>query len=180
MRSSRLVRDVRPRVTHTHHEDRARLELGRVPILARVELSDRWIEVVGERRDARLSECTGRHDHPLRLPTQRARRHEIPAARPGHGLDTIDAGAADHREIEPSRVRLRGSRPSRDPKDGGTATRGNACRADRPSRPDCTAGANPNVPASGPRSARRHRSRRTGCPAASGGRRPIDRPGPRR
>jgi len=50
MRSGRFVRDIRARVTDAHDQDRTLLELGRVVVLARMELSNCRIELAGEGR----------------------------------------------------------------------------------------------------------------------------------
>ena len=50
-------------------EDGAMTQLGRVPILARVELGDRRVEVDGEVRDVQLLERAGRDDDPRCLET---------------------------------------------------------------------------------------------------------------
>ena len=67
MASRDVERDLRAGVARADDEDVAVLELAGVPVVARVELTDRRIELAGEGGDARLVVRAGRDDDLVRL-----------------------------------------------------------------------------------------------------------------
>ena len=158
-----LERDVGAGVRQPDDEDRAVAELRRVAVLVRVQLPDRRVELGGERRDVGLAERPGRDDDLARgeAPAVGGRHDEAAVDR----LDAIDARPAPDGQVEPSRRTPRGSRPSRDRSASGRTARGSACPGASRSGRGCRAGASPSGPASGRRSARRHRGSTNGRPA---------------
>ena len=82
-----LHRDLRSRVPDTDEEHRAVGELRRVPVLVRVHLHDRRIEIGGERRHLRLLEVRHRDDDVVGLECAVTGSHDEPIAAPGQAVD---------------------------------------------------------------------------------------------
>ena len=101
-----LVRDVGTGVAEADHEDRSRLQLGRVPVFARMELHDGGVEASRELRYARAIEGTSRDDHLTGDIPPLSGVDEIATFRTRQRLDAVDVRAADDRKLERLRVRL--------------------------------------------------------------------------
>ena len=116
VRRGQLQSDLGARVPHSHHQDSALLELGRVPVACGVQLDDARIELPGERWDLRRVACAQRDHHGVRLEHMMTRGEHEPVV---HSRQPIDRHTRAHREREPLAVRLevvpdlvlRGERP---------------------------------------------------------------------
>jgi hypothetical protein len=76
--SPQLDGDLGARVARSDDQHRARAQLRRAPVLARVQLDDPRVELAGERRQLGLLVARHRHHHLARQESLLARRHEIP------------------------------------------------------------------------------------------------------
>ena len=98
-----LERDLGARVADPNDEDGAFRELRRVAVFERVELTNRRIELRGERRDLRLLEVRHGDHHVVRLEGLVPRGHDEPFTSP---REAVDARARADRQVESRRVRL--------------------------------------------------------------------------
>jgi chorismate synthase len=73
-----LIGDVRPGVTDAHHQDRPIRQLGRVAVVAGVQLPRRRVQMRRELRNVLSLERPGRHDHVAR-PVARGSARDLEA-----------------------------------------------------------------------------------------------------
>ena len=163
-----LHREIGSSVAEADDEHRTRSELGRAPVVARVQLHDGRIEVRGERGRARHAKGA-RGDHHLGgLERPVGRRDHEPVARPILRVQRLDANAGRDRETELVPRRTRGSPPS----GGRSGRRGEAVAwgapAGRRTSPGCSGGASRSAFARYHRRVRPPRGQRSRCPASPG------------
>jgi hypothetical protein len=101
MRSGQLESDLRSRVARANHQDGAFLELRWVKVMARMELHDARMEIVGEGRYLRDLVGARRDDHVFHFETPAAGCQHIAVGLPGEPVH-LDAGS--NRQIEPCSV----------------------------------------------------------------------------
>ena len=98
-----LHRDLRSRVPDAHEKHGAVGELRGVPVLVRVHLHDRRVEIGGERRHLRLLEVRHRDDDVVGLERAVTGGHDEPVAATG---EAVDSRTGAHRQVEVLGVRL--------------------------------------------------------------------------
>src|SRR5207344_37441 len=96
-----LEGDLRTRVADTDDEDPSVCELRWVAVLERVQLTNRHIEIGGERRDLRLLEVRHGDNDVVRLEGLALCSHQEPITAP---RQAVDARAGADRQGESSRV----------------------------------------------------------------------------
>ena len=92
-----LHRDLGARVPDAHEKHGTVGQLRGIPVLVRVHLHDRGIEIGGERRHLRLLEVRHRDDDVVGLERVVPGGHDEPIAAPG---ETVDPRAGAHRQVE--------------------------------------------------------------------------------
>ena len=101
-----FARDVRPRVAGADEEDRPGPKLARIPILARVQLPDPWIELACDVRHERQMLRSGRDDDVARREAPVARRYDIAGLPVAGAAQALDGNPVPHRQLEACRVCL--------------------------------------------------------------------------
>ena len=92
-----LHRDLGARVPDAHEQHGAVGQLRGIPVLVRVHLHDRRVEIGGERRHLRLLEVRHRDDDVVGLERAVTGRHDEPIAATG---EAVDPRAGAHRQVE--------------------------------------------------------------------------------
>ena len=95
--------DLGPGVPGAHHKNPARLELGRIAVLAGVQLNDVGVEIGTQSRHSRGAIGAGGHDHVVRIEAVLARHRLQDVAAASKPFD-LDAGP--NRQLEPRRIGL--------------------------------------------------------------------------
>jgi hypothetical protein len=101
MCAGHLESDLSPRVARAHHKHGTFLELRGVTVLARMELHDARMEIVGEGGDLRDLVGARRDDHVSRFETAAAGRQDEAVILPG---ESVHLDACSNGELEPGRV----------------------------------------------------------------------------